>query len=150
MQFNPDVPLTLHWDGKLLPNNKTGKKEDRLPVLVTGSNVSKLLAVPALPRGDAIIEADAIVDCIDEWGLRDKVVAMSFDTTNVNSGIHNGVITRLPRLLNKKLLALACRRHVAELVLKHTFEIQAKPSQSDKLDDSVVSKTSTTRMTCTR
>ena len=33
--FSPNAPLTVHWDGKLLPD-LTGKKSvDRLPILVS-------------------------------------------------------------------------------------------------------------------
>ena len=118
----------------MLPNNITGKREDRLPIVVTGEGTSKLLAVPALPNGTAATEAEAIRQAIVDWDLADKIVAMSFDTTNTNSGCRNGVITRLPEMLGKKLLPLACRHHVAELVLKHCFEMKGDKSQSDKLD----------------
>lgn len=105
-----------------------------MPILVSGGGTSKLLAVPALPNGTAVVEANAIVQSIHEWNLRDKIVAMSFDTTNTNSGCRNGVITRLPAMLDKKLLALACRHHVAEIILKYCFEMEGDASQSDKLD----------------
>ncbi|CAH0381998.1 unnamed protein product [Bemisia tabaci] len=50
--FNPDVPLTIHVDGKLLPPLMGDKKKvDRLPILVTGHNIDQLLSVPALPSG---------------------------------------------------------------------------------------------------
>lgn len=132
--FKPNVLLTVHWDGKLIPNCITKQKEDRLPILVTGDGVSKLLAVPALASGKSALEAEAIVNAISDWELEDKVIAMCFDTTNTNSGIHKGVITRLPKMLNKKLLALACRHHVAEIVLRHLFEVYGDNSQSDQLD----------------
>ncbi|XP_039440673.1 uncharacterized protein LOC120421523 [Culex pipiens pallens] len=60
---------------------------------------------------------------------------MSFDTTNTNSGCKGGVITLLPKMLNKELLPLACRHHVAELTLKHCYELKGDVSQSDKLDN---------------
>src|SRR6267154_1562591 len=35
--FTPDVPLLLHWDGKLLPDIALGRnKIDRVAILVTG------------------------------------------------------------------------------------------------------------------
>lgn len=45
-----------------------------------------------------------------------------------------GVINQIPALLNKKMLALACRHHVAEVVLKHVFEIHGDVSKSNNLD----------------
>lgn len=134
-EFNPEVPLTIHWDGKIIRNNVTGKKEERLPILVTGEGTSKLLTVPALPNGKAAEGSGAIVNAIEDWNLKDKIVAMSFDTTNTNSGCKNGMITRVPKMLKKPLLSLACRHHVAELVLKHCYEMKGDKSQSDKLDN---------------
>lgn len=115
-------------------NDVTGEKEERLLILVTGTGVSKLLTVATLPNGSAEAEAGAINDTIKAWKISDKIVAMCFDTTAVNSGSHSGVIVRLPRMLGRKWLCLACRHHVAELILKHTFEIECDRSQSDKLD----------------
>lgn len=83
--FQPDIPLTVHWDGKILPNSE-GRKEDRLPILVTGLGVSKLLAAPSLPNGTAVVEASAIVAAVKDWGIEQNVSAMCFDTTAVNSG----------------------------------------------------------------
>lgn len=114
--------------------NQSGKKEDRLSICVTGDGISKLLAVPSLPSGTAALESAAVKNVIYEWGIAPQICAMSFDTTAVNSGVHNGVIVQLPKLLGKPLLALACRHHVAELVLKHCFELEGDNSKSNNLD----------------
>ena len=45
-----------------------------------------------------------------------------FDTTAINTGIHNGAVAFLERLLKRTLLHLACRHHVAEIELKTVFE----------------------------
>lgn len=118
-----------------MPNNVTGRKEDRLPIVVTGEGTSKLLTVATLPNGKAAVETEAVAGAVEDWNLTDNVVAMSFDTTNTNSGCKGGVITLLQKRLNKTLLPLACRHHVAELVLKHCYELQGDISQSDKLDN---------------
>lgn len=81
------------------------------------------------------MEAQAILETLESWGLRDRVVAMSYDTTNVNAGVHTGIITRLPKLLDRPLLGLACRHHTSELVLKHAFELESKASKSDQVDE---------------
>ena len=53
--FSPDMPLLLHWDGKLLPDI-AGKKElvDRVAVLVTGGEVEQLLGVLKIGRGTGV------------------------------------------------------------------------------------------------
>jgi hypothetical protein len=125
--FGPAVPLTLHWDGKIMDNlTVTGPgsdRVDRLPVLVSGHNVVKLLAVPKLVDGTAKVATEAIVKIIDEWGLRGRVKALCFDTTAVNSGVIGGVSTRLELELDKELLHLACRHHIAEIMLEKVFSL---------------------------
>jgi hypothetical protein len=51
-EFDSDVPLLLHWDGKLLPDI-SGKKVtvDRIAILVTGGGEEMLLGVPKIGRG---------------------------------------------------------------------------------------------------
>ena len=45
--FSPKTPLTVHWDGKILPQDEISRG-DRLAILVTGQGVEKLLGVPRL------------------------------------------------------------------------------------------------------
>lgn len=45
-----------------------------------------------------------------------------------------GVVNQIPVLLKRKMLALACRHHIAEIVLKHVFEIHGATSKSNNLD----------------
>jgi len=44
-----------------------------------------------------------------------KISGLVFDTTSVNSGIHNGVVTRLEENYKTSFLQLACRHHMSEL-----------------------------------
>lgn len=46
--FSPSVPLTFHWDGKLMVDLTGREKVDRLPILVSGDGIQKILAVPNL------------------------------------------------------------------------------------------------------
>ena len=50
--FDPNCPLTVHWDGKMLPALTTNELFDRLAVLVSGDGTMKLLGVPKLPYGN--------------------------------------------------------------------------------------------------
>lgn len=46
-EYRPHVPLTIHWDGKLLMEDITEHQTvDRPPILVSGDGVDQLLAVP--------------------------------------------------------------------------------------------------------
>jgi hypothetical protein len=46
---------------------------DRLPILVSGENVVKLLSVPKLHNGTADVTATGIINVTDEWGLPDRI-----------------------------------------------------------------------------
>lgn len=116
--FNPDVPLTIHVDGKLLPPLMGGKKKvDRLPILVTGHNIDQLLSVPALPSGKGIFIAEAICQTVREWNIEEQVKSICFDTTSSNTGVKSGSCVCTERILGKRLLYCACRHHVSELLL---------------------------------
>lgn len=115
--FRPQVPLTVHWDGKLLPD-VTGKESvDRLPILVSGEGVDQLLAVPMLPSGSGKATAAAVYEAALAWGVCDQIKAMSFDTTAVNTGRINGACVLVEQKMGKELLWLACRHHILEIVL---------------------------------
>ena len=43
---------------------------DRLPILVSGRNVVKLLSIQKLHDETAAIISEAVTDSMDEWGLR--------------------------------------------------------------------------------
>jgi len=116
--FKPTVSLTIHCDGKLL-EDITGKQTvERLPILVSGEGIDELLAVPKLPAGTGEAAASAVFDCAASWGLCDRIKAMSFDTTPVNTGRYNGACVLLEQKLQKDMLWLACRHHVLEIVLE--------------------------------
>ena len=121
-EFHPGVPLVLHWDGKLM-GDLTGKEVvDRLPILVSGEGVVKLLSVPKLTNSQAVTTAAVIYDTIQDWNIADRIKGFSFDTTPVNTGRVGGVCVLLEQKLDgSRVLQLACRHHVLELVLEAVY-----------------------------
>ena len=65
-EFQGNVPLVVHWDGKLIPDLIGKEKVDRLPVLVSGKGVSQLLTVAKLPSGTGEAEAAAVFGAIED------------------------------------------------------------------------------------
>ena len=68
-----------------------GRKEERLPVLLSGEGGTKLLGVPALPeleKGDSMgrLIAEASLALLQQWDCCESVKAMCFDTTASNTG----------------------------------------------------------------
>jgi len=120
--FSPDVPLTVHWDGKMLPALTSKETVDRLAVLVSGEGTMKLLGVPALPNGTGEAQASSVFNLIEEWGLAGRIRSMSFDTTSSNTGLQAGACVLLERKLGRILLSLACRHHIHELIVAKVFD----------------------------
>ena len=55
----------------------------RLPFLLSGSNVDKLLGIPKLTFATGEQQANAVADALQEWGISEAVVSMCFETTLV-------------------------------------------------------------------
>ena len=66
-------------------------------------------------------EANAVCSLLEEWKLTEKVQTLSFDTTPVNTGRHNGVCKRLEDKLGCELQWLTYHHHMLELVLAKGF-----------------------------
>ena len=93
--FEPTCPLVIHWNGKILPEIFGEGSVDRLPVLVSGDGMDKLLDVPKMSSGTSENEANAVQKFLVECQLVEKVQAMCLDTTSVNTSRINGVCVGL-------------------------------------------------------
>ena len=118
--FKADVPLVVHWDGKLI-TDLTGKQVDRLPILVSGLGISQLLAVAKLQAGTGQAQANAVIDAVEDWEIANQIRAMCFDTTSSNTGRVNGACVLIEKGLKVELLFLVCRHHILELVVGAVF-----------------------------
>jgi hypothetical protein len=128
--FIKHVPLVIHWDGKLLPDLTNVEKVDRLPVLVSGKEVSKLLTVAKLSSGAGESQASAVYEALNDWNIADMVRAMCFDTTASNTGHNTGACVLLERKLGRELMYLACRHHIMEVVIGKVFQVCMGSSSS--------------------
>ena len=68
--FSPGVPLMVPWDGKIVPAADGAPSEDRLPILVSGDGVAKLLAVPKLANGTGHAVATAVLEALNDWKMQ--------------------------------------------------------------------------------
>lgn len=114
--------LVVHWDGKILSDLTGREKVDRIAVLVSYDGTAKFLGAPKIQSGNGQNIAEAVYRILVEWNIAHKVVAASFDTTSSNTGLANGACTLLSKLLGRKLIELACRHHISEVVLKNVYE----------------------------
>ncbi len=89
--------------------------------MVTGYQTSKLLGIPKADTSTGENQAQIVYKLLKEWGIAEFVVGLSFDTTAANTGIHKGACVLIEELLGRRLLHLACRHHVFELLAKAVF-----------------------------
>lgn len=119
--FSVGTPLTVHWDGKIMEDLTGNEKTERLPILVSGDGNSKLLAVPKLTSGKGGEVAKAVVESLYDWNLQENVQAMCFDTTASNTGNKQGACIGIETMLERRLLSLACRHHINEIIISDVF-----------------------------
>ena len=125
--FNLQFPLIVHWDGKLIPK-LIGETVERLPVIVTNSDQSQLLAVPNLQCGTGEAQVKAIFAVLKEWNLEEKIQGMCFDTSSSNTGQHKRTCTFLEQLVSHKPLHIGCHHHVLKLITWAPFAKTKKAS----------------------
>ena len=115
-----------HWDGKLI-QDVTGTPQEHEAILVSGSphylegkllSVTKLVDEDGQPTSTGEAQALAVLVQLREWGVDKNIMALVFDTTASNSGVHRGATVRLQSALDRPVFFLACRHHVSELIIK--------------------------------
>lgn len=122
---NPPLFCALHWDGKLL-SDVLGDSYERLAVLLSGAPQyieGKLLGVPSLVDSKGMTQANATYDLLEVWDISDRVAALVFDTTASNSGVHKGAAKLIEERLGRKLLYLACRHHILEVIVGSVWKL---------------------------
>ena len=73
------------------------------------------------PSSTGEVQAEVILKTVEQWELEASVVAFVFDTTGSNSGVDKGACVRVQKKMGRKILFLACRHHLHELLAKNTW-----------------------------
>lgn len=124
--------FVVHWDSKLLENFTNTEiqatKVHRLAIVLSSGKEMKLLGIPTITKGSGVMQFNAVMGAINEWQVKDKIVGMSFDTTAANTGGSTGTCIQVYNDFNQRILYLACRHHIHELVLKRIFNITMEKS----------------------
>ncbi len=58
---------------------------------------------------------------MDDWNVKERIAALSFDTTASNTGLKVGACAAIEEKLGRQVLWLACRHHILEIVAEHAF-----------------------------
>ena len=77
--------------------------------------------MPVVDRRIGQVLFDATVHALQDWDVMD-FIGTCWDTTASNTGVHECATTHLEDYLGKAFLWLACRHHMAELHIKHTYD----------------------------
>lgn len=95
--FHADVPLVVHWDGELMEELTTKQHVDRLPILVSGEGMEKLIGVPKLSGGGmGENQASAVITALEEWGISESSGCASIQLPPVQGG-DQGLASALSR-----------------------------------------------------
>ena len=94
-----------------------------------------MLGVPPADSSKGADQLAVLTKLIEEWGIKEYIMGIGFDTTASNTGIHNGAVTLVEKYIGQACLWSACQRHIYELHIKHAAESVFGPtsSPSDKL-----------------
>ncbi|KAK2709688.1 hypothetical protein QYM36_013384 [Artemia franciscana] len=122
-EFQGNIPLLVHWDGKLIADLTSKDQFDQLPIMVSGKGVSQLLTVAKLTSGTGEPQAPAVYSAIEDWGITENIHAMCFGTTSSNTGRLAGACVLLEQKIGKELLSLTCWHHVMELLIVAVFQV---------------------------
>lgn len=120
--------FVLHWDGKKMldtTNNRataSDHKVERLAILLSNGKDTYILEVPKLTSGHAVTHFNAIKKALNDYhGIRERIKAMCFDNTNVNTGDKEGVCVKLRKEFDDYILTFSCSLHIFDLVLSKVF-----------------------------
>ncbi len=127
LKSNMPTYKVIHWDGKLiefLNVNGGGVYQDANAVILSSPLELKpmFLGSPAIESGTGQLLCDATVRLLGEWDVLQNIIATCWDTTAANTGVHEGAASHFERFLGYAVLWLACRHHMAELHIKHTYD----------------------------
>ena len=112
----PNTPLIAQFDSKILPDTY-GNLADRVPIIISGLNVEKLLAIPKFSVSTGELKGSLVIEVLKEWKVvPDWLAGLCFDTTSFNTG-HTGAITIIQQAYGKHLLFLVCRHYILEIIL---------------------------------
>ena len=124
--------LSLHFDGKAVKEFTDGchRTQERIAIIVSSPTLDspQVLGVPAADSSKGVDQAAVVIDMIEEWNIKEKILAIVFDTTASNTGKYSGAVTLVEEDIGEACLWTACLRHVYEVHVKHASECVFGPT----------------------
>ena len=96
---NSKLPIILHFDGKIIQDitDVIKMKRDQFAVIANIDETFYLLAIPAIESGTGEDQFKALVECCEEYDLKDKVKGICFDTMVSNTSTKSGTNVRFSK-----------------------------------------------------
>ncbi|GBP85747.1 hypothetical protein EVAR_97243_1 [Eumeta japonica] len=132
LKVQPNTPLTVHWDGKLIEDITGHKTVDRLPILVSGQGVDQLWLSQnsVMELGRRVLQLFMTLLFLGTWATKSNVLLRH----------HCGQYRFKSRCLHfirtedrKDALWLACRHHIMEIVLEAVVVQALGPSSGPEI-----------------
>ena len=75
------------------------KAVERLPIIVTGTDMEQILDIPQLNNASGKAQATTVFNALEKWELKNKINTLCCDTTASNFGRLNGSCVLLEKSL---------------------------------------------------
>ena len=76
----------MYTGGKLLPDILNKENVERVAILTSRGVEEQLIGAPQLENNAGSTVAKSVYSALEQWGALEKIQAMRFDTTAVNTG----------------------------------------------------------------
>ena len=64
---------------------------------------NKILCIAKTKNSTGKVEAETVLKALEDWNVKDSIIAMGFDTMSFNTGIHKGGCTILQQLMHRQV-----------------------------------------------
>ena len=111
----------MHWDEKTFRHLRQ----------VDGSHayMAVVLSIAETENSGAEEGVSSVIKTLQEWKINKKnIIGCVFDTTNTNSGWKSGIIVRLEKFLEKRIIHVYCRYHIFERMDNDVINVYLGPS----------------------
>ena len=97
-------------------------EKTRVALVVSWKNNEMLLGAPNIPSGTGKDPANVCIELVYKWNIAQQVRGLVFDSTASNTRINTGACTLIEKALGRKLVWVACRHYIMEVVLSSVFK----------------------------
>ena len=71
----------------------------------------------------------SVIKALQKWKINKKnIIGCVFDNTNTNRGWKSGIVVRLEKLLEKRVMHVYCRHHIFERMVNDVIDVYLGPS----------------------